>query len=223
MVLGLGTWRLNGPKCTEIVKEALEMGCRHWHCWYIWPAGYGPACRASGIDRNELFITSKVNRLDSLWWFLKKTDKILNELKLNTWFLIHWPKDIPIEETLKAIAELKVRGKVKNLGVSILRNPSGKIADLYRGYQCKSGWVHPYLYQSLAVIVRKWYCLTAYSPWEGWFWRQDKELAEEYEHVPCQLFWSGWWRRVVVIPKAVRGSLKDNLEVLNMDIPATSE
>ncbi|NLM97566.1 MAG: aldo/keto reductase [Halanaerobiaceae bacterium] len=236
-VLGLGTWQLNGPKCTEIVKEALEMGYRHIDTAdaYENQQDIAPALRASGIDRNELFITSKVNRLDLHYDdFLKKTDKILNELEIEylDLLLIHWPnKDIPIEETLKAMAELKVRGKVKNLGVSnFTESHLEKVLDLYPGLiSVNQVEFHPYLYQKalLDYCQKNDIVLTAYSPLARGMVFEDnriKELAEEYGHTPAQLVLK-WLveKGIVVIPKAgSTAHLKDNLEVLNMDLPASA-
>lgn len=234
-ILGLGTWQLPGGKCTEVIKNALKMGYRHIDTaeTYENQSDIAPALKASGIERSELFITSKVSRLDLHYDdFLKKTNQILNELDIEylDLLLIHWPnKDIPIEETLKAMAELKEKGKAKNLGVSNFTEAHlEEVLSLYPGLiSVNQVEFHPYLYQKelLDFCQENDILLTAYSPLARGMIFEDpriKELAEEYEQTPAQLVLKWMMEKgIVVIPKAgSEAHLKDNLEVLNMDIDA---
>lgn len=232
-ILGLGTWELNGNKCTQVVKNALELGYKHIDT----ADAYGNhkdialALKESGIERNELFITSKVNRLDLHYNdFLKTANKILTELDIEylDLLLVHWPnRNIPIEETLKAMAELEEKGKVKSFGVSNftethIKEAQGIYPDLISVNQVE---FHPYLYQKelLDFCQKNDIVLTAYSPLaQGRIFKDQriKKLAEKYEQSPAQLVLR-WLmeKEIVVIPKASSPKhLKDNLEVLNQDI-----
>jgi len=234
-ILGLGTWQLTGNECTETIKEALKMGYRHIDTAdaYENQREIAPALKVSGIKRSELFITSKVNRHNLHYNdFLKTANKILNELDIEylDLLLIHWPnKDIPVEETLKAMAELKEKGKVKDLGVSnFTESHLEKVLDIYPGLiSVNQVEFHPYLYQKrlLNFCQEHDIVLTAYSPLARGMVFEDpriKNLAEEYKQTPVQLVLKWLMEKgIVVIPKASSAvHLKDNLEVLNQDIPA---
>src|SRR5437588_11272352 len=60
--MGLGTWALRGPECTRVVAEAIAAGYRHIDtaASYGNETAVGEGIRAAGIDRGELFVTTKV-------------------------------------------------------------------------------------------------------------------------------------------------------------------
>src|SRR3989344_1006955 len=60
--LGLGTWQLKGDKCREAVKKAIQLGYRHIDTAWIYDnqEEVGKGIRESGIEKEKLFITSKV-------------------------------------------------------------------------------------------------------------------------------------------------------------------
>jgi diketogulonate reductase-like aldo/keto reductase len=123
-ILGLGTWTLTGPTAVRAAKQALETGYRHLDTAQIYnnQPEVGQALIASGLAREEVFITSKV-------WHsnlhhdqvIKSAHQILNQLQTDylDLLLIHWPnKKVPIKETLQAMEELKQEGLIKAIGVS---------------------------------------------------------------------------------------------------------
>ena len=61
--IGLGTWDLQGPTCSRIVREALELGYRHIDgaSMYENESEVGQGVIDSGVDRVEIFITTKIN------------------------------------------------------------------------------------------------------------------------------------------------------------------
>jgi 2,5-diketo-D-gluconate reductase A len=63
-MVGFGTWRLRGARAYEAVRYALEVGYRHIDTatMYQNEAEVGRAVRDSGLDRRELFITTKLPR-----------------------------------------------------------------------------------------------------------------------------------------------------------------
>ena len=60
--LGLGTWRLNGRDCVEAVLHSLDIGYRHIDTAeaYENEAEVGRAIRESSVDREDVFVTTKV-------------------------------------------------------------------------------------------------------------------------------------------------------------------
>ena len=63
-VLGMGTWTLKGQACTELVSHALKVGYRHIDtaAAYDNEEAVGEGIRASGVKRDDIFLTTKV------WW-----------------------------------------------------------------------------------------------------------------------------------------------------------
>lgn len=153
--LGLGTSGLRGKQCTEVVKKALELGYRHIDTadMYGNHQAIAKALNETDINRDKLFITSKIRSEDLKYKQVKKSaDRLLDELDIEYFdlLLIHWPSpDIPVEESLKAMKELKEAGKVKNVGVSNFTIPLLKEAlehypELITVNQVE---FHPTLYQ----------------------------------------------------------------------------
>ena len=122
-VLGLGTWKLSGSACIRAVREALEAGYRliDTASMYANEREVGEGIRQSGINPDELFITTK------LWSHehgyenaLKAFHRSLGHLGLDRLdlYLIHWPMGGRNLETWKALVQLKDEGKIKSIGVS---------------------------------------------------------------------------------------------------------
>src|SRR5882724_1721937 len=61
-LLGLGTWDLRGATCARIVEQALRLGYRHIDTAQMYDneAEVGQGMRASGVPRDEIFLTTKV-------------------------------------------------------------------------------------------------------------------------------------------------------------------
>src|SRR3978361_1547180 len=61
-LIGLGTWDLRGKSCARMVEEALRLGYRHIDtaAMYRNEEEVGDGLRASGVPRDEVFITTKV-------------------------------------------------------------------------------------------------------------------------------------------------------------------
>jgi len=124
--LGFGVYQVDPAETKDATLAALEVGYRHIDTAEMYgnEAGVGEAIRASGIDRSEIFVTSKLNngfhRRDDA---LKAFDGTLDELKSDyvDLFLIHWPlptTDVDYVETWKALEEIAATGRAKAIGVS---------------------------------------------------------------------------------------------------------
>ena len=122
--LGLGVLRLKeGGEVEKAVQVALENGYRLIDNAAIYhnEKGVGKGLRASGIPREELFLSSKVaNDQQGYHNTFKAFQRSLDWLQTDylDLYLIHWPKaDISLE-TWKAMEELYEKGKVRAIGVS---------------------------------------------------------------------------------------------------------
>ncbi len=119
---GLGTWKLTGEDCVKAVPMALEMGYDHIDTADVYGNHREVAPALRDVDRDSIWITSKVNR-GSLRYddVLATCEKNLGELEVDylDLYLIHWPDpEAPMEETFRALARLVDEGMTRNIGVS---------------------------------------------------------------------------------------------------------
>src|ERR687883_1461078 len=122
--LGFGTWLLTGPAAEEAVRDALDIGYRHIDTARMYgnEAEVGSAIAASGVDRADVFLTTKVFPSD----FEPARLKAAAEDSLRTLgtdyvdlLLLHWPSNsVPLERTLEALGELQQQGRIRHPGVS---------------------------------------------------------------------------------------------------------
>ena len=171
--LGFGTWELRGDACEKAVAIALDAGYRHLDTAQIYENEHevGTALRASGLDRGDVFLTTKVWRTnlqpDTL---LSSVDESLERLHTDhvDLLLIHWPnRDVELTATLDALQSVRAQGKTRLIGVSNF-TPSllARALDLAPDLACNQVEYHPFLSQdTLLELVRKHdMALTAYSP-----------------------------------------------------------
>ena len=123
-VLGLGTWQLNGSVGARVTEQALRLGYRHLDCALIYgnEKEVGEGLHASGVKREEVFITTKVPHTElappALERAVKQSLKNLRVSDVNL-LLIHWPNpQIPLAETLGAMAKMKREGYTRHIGIS---------------------------------------------------------------------------------------------------------
>jgi 2,5-diketo-D-gluconate reductase A len=125
--LGFGVFQVPPPKTAETVTAALEVGYRHVDTAEMYgnEKGVGEAIAASGIPRNELYVTSKLNngfhRPDDARRAFDRTmaDLGLEQVDL---FLIHWPLptkyDGDFVSTWRTLIEFREDGRARSIGVS---------------------------------------------------------------------------------------------------------
>jgi 2,5-diketo-D-gluconate reductase A len=123
--LGFGVFQVPPEDTKKATLEALEVGYRHIDTAEMYgnEKGVGEAVAESGIPRDEIFVTSKLNnsfhaREDALGAF-DTTMETLGFESLDL-FLIHWPLPAvgDFVETWKAMEEMKASGRVRSIGVS---------------------------------------------------------------------------------------------------------
>ena len=123
--IGLGTWPLDDEQVAAAVVQAVEAGYRHIDTAvkYGNEAGVGNGIRSSGLDRSELFITTKLDgEFQGQDRAVAGLDGSLKRLGLDyvDLLLIHWP--LPRRDdfisTWKTFERLQADGKVRSIGVS---------------------------------------------------------------------------------------------------------
>jgi diketogulonate reductase-like aldo/keto reductase len=232
--LGLGTWRLAGEDCRRAVETALSVGYRHVDTAQAYgnEREVGDAIAASDVDREALFLTTKlVNGNRAYDDVLRSTEESL--AKLGTSYLdcllIHNPfQREPVEETLRAMDELVDAGKVRHIGVSNFGVDRLHAAREAADHELLTDQVqfNPYWDQSALLD----YCeihdlvLTAYSPLGHGGVLDDPVLAEvgeRYGRSPAQVAirWCLQHPNVAVIPKATsREHIAANREVFDFEL-----
>ena len=123
--LGLGVFKVDDDVCEQIVLDALEVGYRHIDTAMIYrnEAAVGRAIAKSGIDRDELFVTTKLWNSDQGTTATPEALSLSLELlglEYVDLYLIHWPAPLRDEyvATWLALEELHHQGFAKAIGVS---------------------------------------------------------------------------------------------------------
>ncbi|MBW8524077.1 aldo/keto reductase [Chryseobacterium chendengshani] len=120
--LGFGVWQMEDfEECENAVIKAIETGYRMIDTASIYQneTAVGNAIKNSGVDRNELFITSKLWVQSHVYEEAKSAfQRTLDRLQLNylDMYLIHWPFG-DFLGAWRALEELHQEGKIKAIGV----------------------------------------------------------------------------------------------------------
>jgi len=123
--IGLGTWPLDDDAVAATIVEATQLGFRHIDtaAKYGNERGVGVGVVSSGIDREELFVTTKLNgEFQGHDRAIAGLDASLARLNLDyvDLLLIHWPLPARDEyvSTFRTFEKLRAEGKVRSIGVS---------------------------------------------------------------------------------------------------------
>jgi diketogulonate reductase-like aldo/keto reductase len=170
--LGYGTWQVTGKDATEGVRDALEIGYRHIDTAraYENEAEVGEGLADGDVDRGDIFLTTKIWLDDFAPSKLKAAaEDSLRQLRTDyvDLLLLHWPStEVPMDQSLQAMQELREAGKIRHAGVSNF--PAGMLARALEVTPLLANQVeyHPFLAQDrlLALAAERDLTLTAYSP-----------------------------------------------------------
>ena len=241
--IGLGTWELNGQECRRVVRESLESGYLHIDTasMYENESEVGQGIIDSGIDRKDLFLTTKINttgwtpsRGDSQSLknkdIVKVFDQSLSDLKTEyvDLLLIHWPRfETTLGDMLEILFAIKESQKAKEIGVANF-NTSLLQKCISLGFNdifCNQVEYHPFLSQAKLLNVMQKLDLipVAYCPICRGDVAKDgviNGLAEKYNKTPAQIALR--WiiqQNAVAIPKtASQKRLKENFDIYDFKI-----
>lgn len=123
--VGYGVWSISDAEAPNIVGQAIKVGYRLIDTaqFYDNERGVGEAIRASGLPREQIFVTSKQRNSNQGYdQTIRGYEETLEKMGLETLdlFLIHWPLPAidTYVETWKAMVRLKQEGRVRSIGVS---------------------------------------------------------------------------------------------------------
>jgi 2,5-diketo-D-gluconate reductase A len=123
--LGLGVFKVEDDECARVVSDALEAGYRHIDTAMIYrnEAAVGRAIAASGIPRDELFVTTKLWNSDQGSNTARaafETSLELLGLDYVDLYLIHWPAPLRDQyvESWAVLEQLHHEGLAHSIGVS---------------------------------------------------------------------------------------------------------
>jgi 2,5-diketo-D-gluconate reductase B len=226
-----------GGSCQPVVESALALGYRHIDTarMYENEEAVGAAIAASGLKRQDLFVTTKVwhDALppDAL---RKAFEDSLAKLKLDyvDLYMIHWPSpDMDMAATLEALIALREAGRTRAIGVCnfnlpMIRRAVDEIGAPIAAHQVE---YHPFLAQTemLDDLRSKGIPLTAYAPLTQGRAAEDATLArigEKHGATAAQvaIAWLLDQDGVIAIPKAGRqASQRANLEALTIKLDNT--
>ncbi len=224
--IGYGTWELEGDDCLTGVRTALELGYRHIDTAQAYGNEHlvGAALTSSGIDRSEVFLTTKIwNDNINPDGIKRSFGESLEKLRTDyvDLLLLHWPIEWEhLAENLTALTELVDHGGVRHIGVSNFTPPQLKAALELAPIFSIQVEHHPYLAQPglLEMAAKHDLLFTAYSP----LFRGDAlkdpvitAIAEERDASPVQVilrYLLDESDQLAVIPKATsREHAQDNL------------
>ncbi|WKR20152.1 aldo/keto reductase [Actinomyces israelii] len=173
--LGLGTYKVGVEQVERVVRDALDVGYRHIDTAQMYrnEAGVGAAIAGSGVPRDQLWVTSKLNnpnhRRDDA---LRSLEATMRDLRLDVLdlFLIHWPMaDSPgldLVDTWRTMIEILESGRVRAIGVSNFQADHLRTIIEATGVTPAVNQIelHPYLSQeplralhsSLGVVTESW-------------------------------------------------------------------
>ncbi|MEW4308648.1 aldo/keto reductase [Rossellomorea marisflavi] len=122
--VGLGVYQMKNPEETvNAVRIAIETGYRSVDTAAVYgnEEEVGQGVRDSGVNREDLFITSKVWNADQGYdSTLRAFEESLKKLQMDylDLYLIHWPVEGKYKDTWKALERLHGEGLIKSIGVS---------------------------------------------------------------------------------------------------------
>lgn len=230
--IGFGVFKVeNETEAPAAVEEALRIGYRHIDTAAIYKneEGVAKGIAASGVAREDIFLTSKVWNDDIRAGRTKEAFQAsLDRLKTDylDLYLLHWPVE-GIVEAWRTLIELYEEGKIKSIGVSNFKEhhldqlkDAGLMVPMVNQIE-----LHPQLPQQDFVdyLSNKDIQVEAWSPlMQGKFMEIDlfHDLAKKYGKSPAQIVirWHIQLGRVV-LPKSITPSrIQENFNVYDFEL-----
>ncbi len=235
--LGFGVWRVPSDDTQRVVAAALDAGYRHIDTARLYDneEGVGAAIRESGLERDEVFVTTKVWNSDQGYDdTMRAFDASIERLGVDVLdlYLIHWP--LPgrglAADTWRAMEKLYLDGRIRAIGVSNFHPHHLKALIEHAEVVPTVNQVelHPYLQQDDVRAANNEHGIAteAWSPLaKGGDLLRDavvQRLAEKHGRTPAQVVLR--WHiqmNTIVIPKSVTpGRIKENIDIFDFELDA---
>lgn len=233
--MGVGTWTLKGEIAVNNVRMALEAGFRHIDTAQMYEneEEVGRGIRESGVPRQDIFLTTKVNT-----HFMREGSEAVRQCieesikKLQVDYidllLIHWPVKDCVKHTWQVMEDFVRSEKVRSIGVSNF-NPN-HLDELMEYAEIRPVVnqieLHPFMSQEENVAYNRQYGIQVV----GWapFGQGDidvpghpvlKEVAARYGKTSSQIVLR--WviqRGLITIPRAKPNHFAENLDVMSFSL-----
>lgn len=235
-VLGFGVFRMSDAEVERIVPAAVQAGFRHFDTAQIYrnEAALGRALTSSGVDREQIFLTTKV-------WpeeyrsgrFEASVDESLEKLGVDyvDLLLLHWPGgNVPIASQVDLLNKVQHAGKARFIGVSNqnISQFRESVATSTAPIVTNQVEVHPYLDQRpiISAVRDSGAAITAYYGMADGKVPRDQGLAEigaKYGKSAAQvgLRWLIQQGFVTLTKTANEGRLAENIDVFDFDLDGT--
>ena len=234
-VVGLGVFRMNNEKETyNSVRKAIELGYRHIDTAMIYEneSFVGKAIRESGVNREDIFVTTKLWNEDIVNGNAQKAfEASLKKLGLDyvDLYLVHWPIKDKYVSVWKEMEKIAQTGKARAVGVSnYLETHLQEIIDLHSLVPAVNQIeLHPYLSQQPLVSFCTQHNIKVES-WSPFCAKKNnlldesilKDLGKKYKKSAAQIVLR--WnidRGLIVIPKSSNPSRQaENLDVFDFKL-----
>lgn len=237
--IGLGTWPMKDAECSGAVATALRMGYRHIDTARMYgnEEAVGAGLRDSGVDRNAVFVTTKVWHDDIAPGDLQRSaEGSLKRLGLDQvdLLLIHWPnRAVPVADAIGALCDAKARGYARHIGISnfttVMIDEAVAAADT--PIVCNQIEYHPQLNQQAVIAKARMHGMAIVSycplgrPGVGGLINDPAVAAIAGRHgkTPAQILlrWQAQQDGVIAVPKSSNAQrLRENLDVFNFALTA---
>lgn len=232
--LGFGVFQIDRPQTVHAVLTAFDAGYRHIDTAQMYgnEGEVGQAVEESGLPRNEIFITTKLNNdqhgYDSA---ITAFDESLERLRTDyvDLYLIHWPvhDEARYIDTWTALEALLADGKARAIGVSNLRvGHLERLAERNNTVPAVNQVeLHPNVQQSKLRAYHKAHSITteAWSPIARGKTLRDptiRALAEKYGKSPAQVIlrWHVQEGNIVLIKSATPSRIQENIEIFDFEL-----
>lgn len=232
--IGFGTFRVDEAETQRVAEAALAAGYRHIDtaAGYYNEAGVGAALKASGLPRDEVFLTTKLRNGDQGYDSALKAfenSRAALDVDVVDLYLIHWPTPTRwlAPETWRAFEKLLADGAVRAIGVSnFLPQHLGRLLETAEVVPAVNQFeIHPSLQQQAAQAAcrENGIAVEAYGPiGKG----EDLELdavvaaADAHDVSPAQVVLRWHLQNgTIAIPKsATPERIRSNIEVLGFEL-----
>ncbi|HEY1689569.1 MAG TPA: aldo/keto reductase [Solirubrobacteraceae bacterium] len=227
--LGFGVWQVaDGHECESAVLHALELGYRHIDTAQAYgnEASVGRALRASGVPRDEVFVTTK--------FFPRNADPVeaveeslrLMQLDHVDLYIIHWPEGGPTW-AWQGMEQARERGYARSIGVSNFSvselSELAEVASISPTVNQVQFSPFEYRRALLERCERDGIAIEAYSPLGTGRHLSSPEIAEIAEQVDrtaaqVLIRWC-LQKNTIVLPKSThRERIEQNAEVFDFEL-----